>query len=196
MCAWYGTEPSPNATARESNNRRKAKTKVARAHRKVRTARQDFLHRTSTRLVRDYDLIAIEDLMVKNMVRNRRLARVISDASWGEFRRQLEYEAERAGRTLVVVDRWYPSSKTCSECGHRLAELTLSVRHWTCPACRTHHDRDINAAKNILAAGRAVARSHTSGEACGAGVRRQGLVLSQSATKQEPHPARGGIHSL
>jgi putative transposase len=112
---------------RGSANRRKAK--VARAHRKVRNARQDILHRTSTRLVRDHDLIAVEDLAVKNMVRNRRLARVISDASWGEFRRQLEYKAQRARRTLVAVDRWYPSTKTCSECGHLLAELKLSVRH-------------------------------------------------------------------
>ncbi|MEV1117285.1 RNA-guided endonuclease TnpB family protein [Actinosynnema sp. NPDC049800] len=156
-----------------SNNRRKAKAKVARAHRKVRDTRRDFLHRTSTNLVRSADLIAIEDLAVGHMVRNRRLARAISDAGWGEFRRQLEYKAARAGRTLVVIDRWHPSSKTCSSCGHVLAELKLSVRHRTCPHCRTRHDRDLNAAKNILAAGRAVARSD-SGDACGADVRRQG----------------------
>ena len=174
---------------RGSNNRLKAKAKVARAHRKVRDARHDFLHRTSTNLVRSADLIAIEDLAVGNMARNRRLARAISDAGWGEFRRQLEYKAARAGRTLVVIDRWYPSSKTCSVCGHLLAELKLSVRHWTCPDCRTRHDRDLNASKNVLAAGRAVARGD-SGDACGADVRRQGSSLPRSATKQETRTAR------
>ncbi|GAA4624865.1 RNA-guided endonuclease TnpB family protein [Actinoallomurus vinaceus] len=174
---------------RGSMNRRKAKAKVARAHRKIRNARADFLHRTSTNLVRRADIIVIEGLAVKNMVKNRRLARVISDAGWGEFRRQLEYKAERAGRTVVVIDRWYPSSKTCSACGHLLTELSLSTRHWTCPTCRTRHDRDINAAKNILAAGRAVA-GETPGDACGAGVRRQGLSLPQSALKQETRAAR------
>src|SRR6266480_7879637 len=143
---------------RGSANRAKAKAKVARAHRKVRNARRDFLHRASTRLVRSADMIVIEDLNVSGMVRNRRLARAISDCGWGEFRRQLEYKCERAGRELVVIDRWYPSSKTCSACGHLLADLSLSTRHWTCPSCRARHDRDANAAKNILAAGLAVAR--------------------------------------
>ncbi|MEV0398752.1 RNA-guided endonuclease TnpB family protein [Actinoallomurus sp. NPDC050550] len=174
---------------RGSMNRRKAKAKVARAHRKVRNARDDFLHRTSTNLVRRADVIVIEDLAVKSMVKNRMLARAISDAGWGEFRRQLEYKAERAGRALVVIDRWYPSSKTCSACGHLLAELSLSTRRWTCPGCRTRHDRDINAAKNILAAGRAVA-GNSPGDACGAGVRRQGSSLPHSALKQEPRAVR------
>ncbi|GAA4633436.1 RNA-guided endonuclease TnpB family protein [Actinoallomurus vinaceus] len=174
---------------RGSMNRRKAKAKVARAHRKVRNARADFLHRLSTNLVRRADTIVIEDLAVKNMVKNRKLSRAISDAGWGEFRRQLEYKAERAGRTLVVIDRWYPSSKTCSVCGHLLAKLCLSTRHWTCPGCRTRHDRDINAAKNILAAGRAVAGDDP-GDVCGAGVRRQGLSLPQSALKQKPRAVR------
>jgi putative transposase len=168
-----------------SNNRRKAKTKVARSHRKVRNTRQDFLHRTSTNLVRQADVIVIEDLAVANMVRNHKLARAISVCGWGEFRRQLEYKAARAGRVLVVVDRWYPSSKTCSACGHLLTELSLSTRHWTCPGCRTRHDRDHNAAKNILAAGRAVAGAGL-GEVCGADVRRQGSSLPQSAAKQKP----------
>ncbi|MFE9958191.1 RNA-guided endonuclease InsQ/TnpB family protein [Micromonospora sp. NPDC005299] len=174
---------------RGSANRRKAKAKVARAHRKVRNARVDFLHRTSTNLVRAADTIVIEDLAVKNMLRNRSLAKAISDCGWGEFRRQLEYKAERAGRTLVVIDRWYPSSKTCSACGHLLAVLGLSTRHWTCPTCRTRHDRDVNAAKNILAAGRAVAEGNL-GDACGADVRRQGPSLPQSAVKQEPPAVR------
>ncbi|EQD88093.1 putative transposase [Saccharopolyspora erythraea NRRL 2338] len=174
---------------RGSVNRRKAKQRVARAHRKVHNTRQDFLHRTSTRLVRSADVIAVEDLAVKNMVGNKRLARVISDCGWGEFRRQLEYKTERAGKTLVVVDRWYPSSKTCSYCGHLLGHLKLSVRAWTCPNCRTRHDRDHNAAKNILAAGLAVA-------ACGADVRRGELARARSATKQETQPARVGTPRL
>jgi len=151
-----------------STNRAKAKAKVAGAHRKVRNARRDFLHRASTHLVRGNDVIVIEDLAVANMVRDRRLARAIADCGWGEFRRQLEYKCQRFGRQLVVVDRWYPSSKTCSACGHLLAELSLGTRHWTCPSCGARHDRDVNAAKNILAAGQAVT-------ACGADVRHPGL---------------------
>ena len=172
-----------------SANRAKAKAKVARAHRKVRDARRDFLHRASTRLVREHDVIAIEDLAVKNMIRNRKLARAISDCGWGEFRRQLQYKCERHGRSLIVTGRWYPSSKTCSACGYLLADLSLSTRHWTCPGCRARHDRDINAAKNILAAGRAVARENP-GNACGADVRRQGSSLPRSAVKQETHAVR------
>jgi putative transposase len=152
---------------RGSANRAKAKAKVARAHRKVRDARRDFLHRLTTRLVRDNDVIAIEDLAVANMVRNRSLARAISDCGWGEFRRQLDYKCQRYGRQLLIIDRWYPSSKTCSACGHLLAELSLSTRTWQCLSCGTRHDRDINAAKNILAAGLAVT-------ACGADVRHSG----------------------
>ena len=150
--------------AKGSANRRKAAAKVARAHRKVRAARADFLHRTTTRLVREHDLLVIEDLAVKNMVRNRHLARAISDSGWGTFRSMLAYKAERAGRRLAVIDRFSPSSKTCSACGHRLAHLGLGTRTWVCPACGARHDRDHNAAKNILAAGRAVT-------ACGGGVR-------------------------
>jgi len=165
------------------------------AHRKVRSARRDFLHRASTRLVRENDIIVIEDLNVSGMVRNRRLARAISDCGWGEFRRQLEYKCERARHELVVIDRWYPSSKTCSACGHLLAGLSLSTRHWTCPSCRARHDRDINAAKNILAAGLAVARG-SPGDACGADVRHPGSSRVQSALKQEPRPARAGIPVL
>jgi putative transposase len=172
-----------------SANRAKAAAKVTRAHRKVRSARRDFLHRASTRLVRENDIIVIEDLNVSGMVRNRRLARAISDCGWGEFRRQLAYKCERAGRKLVVIDRWYPSSKTCSACGHLLAGLSLSTRHWTCPSCRARHDRDINAAKNIVAAGRAVTGDNP-GDACGADVRRQGPSLPQPALKQEPRAVR------
>jgi putative transposase len=178
-----------------SANRAKAKAKVARAHRKVRNARRDFLHRTSTRLVREHDVIAVEDLNVSGMVRNRRLARAISDCGWGEFRSMLEYKCERHGRRLIAVDRWYPSSKTCTACGHLVGALSLSARHWTCPSCGTWHDRDVNAAKNILAAGLAVART-SPGDACGADVRHSGSSRVQSAVKQESRPARAGIPVL
>jgi len=166
--------------------RARYKAKVARAHRKVRNARSDYLHRASARLVRSNDVIVIEDLSVRNMVRNRSLARAISACGWGEFRRQLEYKCERSGRELVVIDRWYPSSKTCSACGHLLASLSLSTRTWQCPSCGARHDRDVNAAKNILAAGQAVT-------ACGADVRHSGSPRVRSAVKQEPRPARVGI---
>ena len=111
---------------RGSANRAKARAKVARAHRKVRASRTDFLHRTSTALVRDHDVIVIEDLAVNNMVRNRSLAKATSDCGWGTFRQMLDYKTARAGRHLIVVGHWYPSSKTCSACGHLLAELSLS----------------------------------------------------------------------
>jgi putative transposase len=174
---------------RGSANRAKAKAKVARAHRKVKASRADFLHRASTRLVRDHDVIVVEDLAVKNMVRNRSLAKAISDCGWGTFRQMLEYKAEQAGRHLIVIDCWYPSSKTCSACGHLLAELSLSTRTWQCPSCGTRHDRDINAAQNILAAGLAVS-------ACGADVRHSGSSRVRSAVKQEPRPARAGTPRL
>jgi len=177
---------------RGSANRAKARAKVARAHRKVRDARADFLHRTTTGLVRGYDLIAIEDLHVSGMVRNRRLARAISDCGWREFRRQLDYKCQRAGRRLVVIDRWYPSSKICSACGFVLAELPLTVRTWRCPSCRVLHDRDLNAAKNILAAGLAAARAFP-GDACGADVRHLETSPVQSAVNQEPQPVTAGI---
>lgn len=179
-----------------SANRAKAKAKVARAHRKVRNARADFLHRASARLVRAAGTLIIEDLNVCGMLRNRKLARAISDCGWGEFRRQLEYKCEWYGRHLVVINRWCPSSKTCSACGHLLAELSLRTRHWTCPSCRTRHDRDVNAAKNILAAGLAVVRD-TPGYACGAGVRHSGSSSRVRPTvKQEPQPATAGIPVL
>jgi transposase len=120
------------------------------------------------------------------------LNKSLLDAGLGEFRRQLGYKCERYGRALVVIDRWYPSSKTCSFCGYQLEKLALSTRHWQCPSCGTRHDRDLNAAKNILAAGLAVARS-SPGDACGADVRHPGSSRMQPAAKQEPRPVRAGI---
>jgi putative transposase len=180
---------------RGSANRAKAKQRVARQHARVADARRDFLHKASTDLVRRFDVIAIEDLAVANMVRNHSLARAISCSGWAEFRAMLEYKCERAGRHLIVIDRWYPSSKTCSACGHLLASLSLSTRTWRCPSCGTRHDRDINAARNVIAAGLAVARG-SPGDACGGDVRRPGSPRPQSPAKQETPGASPGIPVL
>ena len=139
-----------------SANRRKAKLKIARMHAKTADARRDFLHQLSTRLIHENQVIAIESLSVRNMQKNRCLAKSIGDAGWSEFTRQLAYKAQWYGRTLVGIDRWHPSSKRCSDCGHTVARLPLTVRWWTCPECGARHDRDINAARNVLAAGLAV----------------------------------------
>jgi putative transposase len=147
-----------------SSNRAKARTKVARVHARISDRRWDVLHKLSTRLVRENQTIVIEDLNVRGMLRNHNLARVISDAGWSQLRAMLECKADWYGRTVIVVDRWFPSSKTCADCGHLLDTLPLGVREWTCPGCGGTHDRDVNAARNLLAAGRAVT-------ACGDGVR-------------------------
>lgn len=139
-----------------SANRKKAKLKVARLHAKIADTRKDFLHKLSTRLVNENQVIAIETLAVSNMQKNHCLAKSISDASWSEFVRQLEYKSLWYGRELVGIDRWYPSSKRCSDCGHIVKAMPLNVREWTCPECGSIHDRDINAARNVLAAGLAV----------------------------------------
>lgn len=139
-----------------SANRRKAKLKLARMHARTADSRRDFLHKLSTRLINENQVIAIESLSVKNMQKNRCLSKSISDASWSEFTRQLEYKAQWYGRTLIGIERWYPSSKRCSDCGHTVAKMPLNMRQWTCPECGAVHDRDINAARNVLAAGLAV----------------------------------------
>lgn len=139
-----------------SKNRAKVKKSVARVHAHIADARRDFLHKLSTRLISENQVIAVETLSVSNMQRNHCLAKSISDAGWSEFVRQLEYKAQWYGRDLVGIDRWYPSSKTCSSCGYVHGKMPLSAREWTCPECGTIHDRDVNAARNILAAGLAV----------------------------------------
>jgi len=173
-----------------SANRERARVKVARVHARITDRRRDHLHQLTTRLVRETQAIVIEDLHVRGMVKNRSLARAISDAAWSELREQLAYKCAWYGRDLVVIDRFHPSSKTCSACGHVVPKLALSVREWTCPRCAAVHDRDVNAAKNIEAAGLAVL-------VCGAGVRPQRRPPGgQSAVKQETQPARAGIPSL
>lgn len=147
-----------------SHNRNKARLKVAKVHAEIADARKDFLQKLTTQLVRENQTIAVEDLSVQNMVKNRKLARAISDAGWGELVRQLTYKCQWYGRILVKIDRWFPSSKRCGSCGHIVEKLPLSIREWTCAICTTTHDRDTNAAQNILAVGLTVA-------VCGANVR-------------------------
>ncbi|GGK81778.1 transposase [Planomonospora parontospora subsp. parontospora] len=138
--------------AKGSSNRAEARLKVARAHARITDRRRDVLHKLTTRLVRENQTVVIEDLTVRNLVKNHNLARAISDASWRELRSLLEYKTAWYGRDLVVVDRWFPSSRLCSACGALQETMPLGVREWTC-ACGAVHDRDVNAAKNILAAG-------------------------------------------
>ena len=147
-----------------SKNRDKARKKVARLHAKIADQRRDYQHQLSTRLIRENQMICVESLAIKNMLKNHCLAKAISDVGWGEFLRQLEYKATWYGRTLIKIDRFYPSSKTCSACGSVLEALTLEVREWVCDNCGVCHDRDINAALNLLAAGHVAS-------ACGGGVR-------------------------
>lgn len=146
----------------------KQRKRVARIHAKIADARTDALHKVTTMLADENQVLCMEDLNAKGMVRNHHLAKAVSDASFGEFARLLEYKCAERGRTLVKVGRFYPSSKTCSACGHRLDALPLSVRVWDCPACGAHHDRDVNAARNILAEGKRVL-SNTEGTAGHAG---------------------------
>ncbi|MER7367528.1 RNA-guided endonuclease TnpB family protein [Nonomuraea wenchangensis] len=135
-----------------SKNRAKARLKVAKVHARIADRRRDHLHQVTTRLVREHQVIAVEDLSIRNLLKNHALARAISDAGWRELRRMLEYKTAWYGRTLAVVDRWFPSSKLCSACGTLREQLPLNVREWTC-ACGAVHDRDVNAAQNVLAAG-------------------------------------------
>jgi len=139
-----------------SKNREKARLKVARIHAKIADSRRDFTHKLTTKLVRENNIICIETLAVKNMVKNRCLAKSISDSGWGELTRQLEYKSDWYGRKLIAIDRWFPSSKRCFDCGHINDNLQLSDRNWACAECGVEHDRDINASRNILAAGLAV----------------------------------------
>lgn len=135
-----------------SNNRHKQRQKVAKVHSAISDSRKDFLHKLTTQLVRENQTIVVEDLAIKNMVKNHKLALHISDASLAELIRQLAYKCEWYGRELIKIDRWFPSSKRCGNCGHIVDKMPLNVREWDCPKCEVSHDRDINASKNILAA--------------------------------------------
>jgi putative transposase len=134
---------------KRSANRRKANLKVAKQHERIANCRKNFLHQLSSKLVKNHDGIAIEDLAVKNLLKNHKLAQAISDVSWAEFRRQLEYKCEWQGKHLLVIGRYEPSTKLCSTCGYTNHTLTLADREWNCPSCGSHHDRDHNAAINI-----------------------------------------------
>lgn len=168
-----------------SANHDKARRRVARVYARIADRRRDHLHKLSTRLVRENQTIVIEDLNVRNMMKNRGLARAIADAAWSDLRVMLEYKAEWYGRDLIAIDRWSPSSKTCSACGRQVDKLPLKTRTWTC-ACGAVHDRDVNAARNILAAGQTVT-------ACGDDVRPRTLKRDgRLSMKQEPQPATAG----
>ena len=152
-----------------SNNRDKARLKVARLHERVSNIRRDHLNKVTTQMIQENQLIAVETLNVKGMMKNHTLAQAIGDASFAELVRQLEYKANWYGRTLVKIDQWFPSSKRCSSCGHIVKKLPLNIRVWECPDCGASHDRDVNAALNILAVGQTVL-------ACGATVRPKAVM--------------------
>lgn len=136
-----------------SNTRNKAKKLAAKVYERISNVRQDFLHKLSRKIVNNNQVVVVENLNVKGMVRNHKLAKAISDVSWGKFVNFLDYKLTNEGKLLVEIDRFFPSSKTCSNCHYKIDKLPLDIRNWTCPGCQKHHDRDENAAKNIRAEG-------------------------------------------
>ena len=179
-------------------NRKKARERLARAHARVANIRRDTLHQATTRLTKTKSVIVVEDLNVRGMQKNHRLAAAIADVGWAEFKRQLTYKAAWRGGQVVFADRFYPSSKVCHLCGHKLEELALDVRRWTCPGCGAEHDRDLNAAQNLEQLVTKRTASSAGSDACGAeksmtgsavGLPTAGLARC-SALKQEPRFVR------
>ncbi|MEQ9621206.1 RNA-guided endonuclease InsQ/TnpB family protein [Coleofasciculus chthonoplastes] len=174
-----------------SNSRNKARKLVARVYERVSNVRQDYLHKLSRKLVDDNQVIVVESLNTKGMVRNHKLAKAISDVSWGMFVNFLSYKLDKEGKVLIEIERWFPSSKLCSNCHYQVDEMPLDVRSWTCPSCGTHHDRDGNASINIRAEGiRILSVSGTGTAADGGDVRpKKGRKskLTQSPVKSEAH---------
>ncbi|MGB3492595.1 MAG: RNA-guided endonuclease TnpB family protein, partial [Elainellaceae cyanobacterium] len=170
-----------------SNTRRKARQIVARVHEKIVNTRKDFLHKLSRNMVNENQVICVENLAVKNMVKNHNLAKAISDASWSEFTRMLNYKAREDGKCCVEVDRFFPSSKTCSVCLNRIGGLPLDVRSWQCNHCGIKHDRDINAAINIREEGLRILALGTSATAKGGSVRPRVGRRKSSVSKATPN---------
>jgi putative transposase len=176
-----------NRKQKGSNNRNRARMRVARLYYQITCVRADALHKLTTLLVQRYSTIVLEDLNVQEMLRNNKLARAIADVGFGEFRRQVEYKASPLGASVIMADRWYPSSKLCANCGHKLEILLLSTREWACPQCGVIHDRDVNAARNLEQLGRATPEVKPVER--GAMARSRGRVKLRSK-KQEPT----GVH--
>ncbi|MEV0132792.1 RNA-guided endonuclease TnpB family protein [Dactylosporangium sp. NPDC050688] len=180
--------PDPRTKQQPSKRWRRAAARLGRAHARVGNQRRDGLHKLTTRLAAEHGTIVVEDLNVAGMFANRRLARRIADAGFGQIRRQLAYKTVWHGGRLVVADRWYPSSKTCSACGAVRAKLALAERIYTCTSCGLTLDRDVNAARNLaaLAANAAEVRSAGSGPVAGRGANHKTRTRGQEATKRQP----------
>ncbi|NEO89730.1 MAG: IS200/IS605 family element transposase accessory protein TnpB [Moorea sp. SIO3G5] len=180
-----------------SNARSKARKIVAKVYERIGNVRQDYLHKLSRKIVNQNQVVVVENLNVKGMVRNHKLAKAISDLSWGTFVNFLSYKCEKEGKVLIQIDRWFPSSKTCSNCHYRIKELPLDVRSWVCPSCGTHHDRDGNAAKNIRAEGIRMLSSSGTGEVNASGEqvrpkRGRPSKLRHSSVKLEAYTVSNG----
>ena len=179
-----------------SKGRDKARLSVAKVHEKITNSRNDMQHKVSSKLVKDYDLIAIEDLNVKGMVKNHKLSKAISEVAWSSFVTKLKYKAQWYGKELVVIDRFYPSSKTCSCCDNVKESLSLEERTWTCSKCNTIHDRDVNASKNILRRALAIQSSGTEDYRNGAKVRPEVVSKATRGTGVEILKKKGRKYAL